>query len=367
MTSTSELYYWDYLRLDQLLDCQHPESARGGEAAHDEMLFIVVHQAYELWFKQVLWELDDAVATMDRDVVPESDIARVVARLRRIVAIQRLLLDQLEVLETMAPLDFLDFRDQLVPASGFQSVQFRIIENRLGLASASRLKIKGSPYTRVLREDHRRLVEEAAQGPTLHDAVERWLARTPFLQVDDFEFWRHYRSAVQEMLDRDRRTVERHPSLDEEGRAAQLAVLDQTREAFEALFDADRWAALRRGGQRRMSREAVLAALLIHLHRDRPIFQVPFQLLSALVDVDEGFTAWRQRHALMVQRMIGSRIGTGGTSGARYLEATARHHRVFVDLFDLPSLLIPRSALPPLPDHVAARMEFTLTDPGGGS
>src|SRR5690606_9494917 len=165
MTSTSELYYWDYLRLDQLLDSQHPESARGGEAAHDEMLFIVVHQAYELWFKQVLWELDDAVATMDRDVVPESDIARVVARLRRIVAIQRLLLDQLEVLETMAPLDFLDFRDQLVPASGFQSVQFRIIENRLGLASASRLKIKGSPYTRVLREDHRRLVEEAAQGP----------------------------------------------------------------------------------------------------------------------------------------------------------------------------------------------------------
>ncbi|HTC81252.1 MAG TPA: tryptophan 2,3-dioxygenase family protein, partial [Acidimicrobiia bacterium] len=124
------VYYWSYLHLDQLLSAQVPLS---DPPAHDEVLFIVVHQAFELWFKQILFELDAVLAVMGQDVVAEKDMGEVVAHLMRITRIQRLLTDQIEVLETMTPLDFLEFRDVLIPASGFQSVQFRLIENKLGL------------------------------------------------------------------------------------------------------------------------------------------------------------------------------------------------------------------------------------------
>jgi len=355
------LYYWDYLRLDQLLSAQEPRSE---PVAHDEVLFIVVHQAFELWFKQILFELDAVLAVMGQDVVAEKDMGEVVARLRRVITIQRLLVDQIDVLETMTPLDFLQFRDALIPASGFQSVQFRLIENKLGLDPRHRLKIKGLSYTSVLSAEHVARLEASEAEPSLHDHVERWLERNPFLSFGGFDFWRAYRESVGEMLARDRAVIEALPTLDEAGRAAQLRQFEATVAGFEAAFDAERWAELVRGGSRRLSHRAFLAALLINLYRDEPIFQLPFRFLTALVDIDEGFTNWRHRHALLAHRMIGGRIGTGGTSGHEYLEAAARHHRVFTDLFDLPTFFIPRSALPPLPPEVAEHMGFRYGSPG---
>ncbi|HVW32569.1 MAG TPA: tryptophan 2,3-dioxygenase family protein [Acidimicrobiia bacterium] len=349
------VYYWSYLHLDELLGAQQPLSE---PPAHDELLFIVVHQAFELWFKQILFELDDVLAVMGRDVVAERDMGEVVSRLRRITVIQRLFSDQIDVLETMTPLDFLEFRDVLIPASGFQSVQFRLIENKLGLDREHRLKIKGMPYTSVLSAEHRAALEASEAEPSLSELLERWLRRTPFLSFGGFDFWRAYRQAVGEMLDRDRAVVESHPQLDADAKAAALAEFATTEAGFEAAFDANRWAELVRSGARRLSHRAFLAALLISLYRDEPIFQLPYRFLTTLVDIDEGFTAWRQRHALMVQRMIGGRIGTGGTSGHEYLAAAARRHRVFPDLFDLPTFFIPRSALPPLPAEVAEQMGF---------
>ncbi len=131
----SPLYYGEYLQLDALLSAQRLESARDGPPVHDEMLFVIVHQAYELWFKQVLWELDEVRAIFAHERVDESDMGRVVALLHRIIEIQKVLLQQISVLETMTPLDFLEFRDHLFPASGFQSAQFRMVENKLGCAS----------------------------------------------------------------------------------------------------------------------------------------------------------------------------------------------------------------------------------------
>src|ERR687888_2701431 len=139
-------YYSDYLRLGSLLAQQVRESERIGAPAHDEMLFIIVHQAYELWFKLILHELDRIQEDFGADVVEDDRLGRVVHGLARINEIVELLVDQLDVLETMTPLDFLDFRDLLTPASGFQSVQFRLIENKLGLDPRQRLKIKGSPF-----------------------------------------------------------------------------------------------------------------------------------------------------------------------------------------------------------------------------
>jgi tryptophan 2,3-dioxygenase len=123
-TSSSQVgsYYADYLQLDRLLSAQAPESVRHGKPAHDEMLFIIVHQAYELWFKQILHELDRIQADFGGDVVEDEYLGRIVHGLDRINEIFKLLIQQLEVLETMTPLDFLDFRDFLFPASGFQSV-----------------------------------------------------------------------------------------------------------------------------------------------------------------------------------------------------------------------------------------------------
>jgi tryptophan 2,3-dioxygenase len=357
------VYYAEYLQLDRLLDLQRPLSSLDGRPAHDEMLFIIVHQAYELWFKQILHELDRVMDIMGAEHVAEADVGRAVHALRRITEIQRLLVEQLAVLETMTPLDFLDFRDDLVPASGFQSRQFRLIENRLGLTPRHRLKIKGAAYTDVLDEADAAAVHATQDDPSLLDHLNAWLERTPFVAFGDFDFWQAYRGAVERMLARDRNVVQTHPNIDAEERAVQLARFDDMANTFAALFDRSRWEALQAQGKRRLSHQAILAALLINLYRDEPIFALPFRFLTGLVDIDEGFTTWRQRHAVMVHRMIGGRIGTGGTSGHEYLEAAARRHRTFQDLFDLPTFFIPRSALPQLPAGVREQLDFRYVDP----
>ena len=126
-------YYSSYLRLDQLLSAQQPASDAAGKPAHDEMLFITVHQAYELWFKQILHELKRIEADFSQNPVDDRVLGRIVHGLHRTHEILKLLVHQLDIMETMTPLDFLDFRDLLFPASGFQSAQFREIEIRLGL------------------------------------------------------------------------------------------------------------------------------------------------------------------------------------------------------------------------------------------
>ena len=365
MTADGGLYYWDYLQLERLLDSQHLESGRHGPAAHDEMLFIITHQAYELWFRQILWELDAVNGTMGQPTIAEREMSQVVTRLERITHIQRVLLDQLPVLETMTPLDFLDFREHLVPASGFQSVQFRLIENKLGVDSERRPQIASQPYTAVLSSEHARRIEATAEEPSLLTHVEHWLERTPFVQWGDFDFWSEYRRTVEAMLAREEAIIRRDAQLDDEGRAEQLASHDATVRTFETVFDRDRHEQLRSQGERQLSHEAFVAALLITLYRDEPAFQMPHRLLTALVDIDEGFTAWRQRHALMVHRMIGSKIGTGGTTGHRYLQQALERTRVFRDLYDLATYCIPRTKLPRLPDEVVRQLGFRFRPDAG--
>ena len=117
------LYYGDYLQIPSLLSLQRPQSAKVGEEAHDETLFIVVHQVYELWFKQIIHELKSIQGPFSSQPVSEEALSTMAQRLQRIGKIQNLLNGQLEVMETMSPMDFLEFRDLLMPASGFQSVQ----------------------------------------------------------------------------------------------------------------------------------------------------------------------------------------------------------------------------------------------------
>jgi tryptophan 2,3-dioxygenase len=352
------IYYADYLQLERLLSSQKRKSEEYGHPAHDEMLFIVVHQAYELWFKQILHELDSVIQLFEKDHVDEKNIGVAAARCVRVTEIQKLLIDQLRVLETMTPLDFLEFRDYLVPASGFQSYQFRLIENKLGLKHGQRLEYNQNAYFTRLSPTHQELVTKVDQENSLLHWIEKWLERTPFLEFEKFNFWQSYREAVNKMLNDDRAIIQNNPSLSSEEKTSQIKQLALTEENFDALFDEEKHNALLKTGQRKISHRAMQAALLICLYRDQPILHMPFKLLTTLVDIDELFTAWRYRHALMVHRMIGTKIGTGGSSGHQYLKATADTHKIFTDFFNLSTFLIPRSALPQLPDDVEKKLGF---------
>ena len=217
------LSYGGYLKIPELLNLQ-----QGLSDAHDELLFIAVHQAYELWFKVLLFELETA-----RDAIGSGDLPAALHLLRRVHVIERLLVEQVEVLETMAPPDFLDFRHRLAPASGFQSVQFREIEFLSGLKDERYLKLVEASPAELARLE-RRLAE-----PSLADEISALLRRRGLTPGE----------------------------------------------------------VLRQGGEL-------------------------FDLTEALLDHDEAFAHWRSRHVLMVERQIGSKPGTGGSSGATYLRGT---------------------------------------------
>jgi tryptophan 2,3-dioxygenase len=334
------LYYWDYLRLDEILNSQHPKSAEHGSAVHDEYFFIAVHQTYELWFKQILVELDSILAIMSADPIPASALSVALARLERFNAIQRLLVHQLDVLETMTPLDFLDFRSLLLPASGFQSVQFRLIENKFGLPQSDRLSVEGHHYATTLRDDHVELVEQSEEAPSLFDLVERWLARTPFVRSEGFDFVATYREIVRAKHDATRSALAGDPE--------QLAAFESGIRKFDAIFDRATWDQEVVAGTRRLSFDAFMGALLIFLYRDEPVFQTPNRFLVALLDTDGALTLWRHRHAMMAHRMLGRLTGTAG-SGYDYLNETARRYAPFRDLFDVATYLLPSSSLPQLP------------------
>lgn len=352
------IYYADYLSLDELLATQRLESTKSGDTVHDEMLFIIVHQSYELWFKQIIWELDSILEIFGADTVDELQMGTVVGRLRRIKGIQALLVDMIGVLETMTPLDFLDFRDHLFPASGFQSAQFRVVENKLGVRRSDRLLLAGDEYTARFEAADRERVESVESETSLFDAVEQWLERTPFLDHEDFHFWEAYRDAVHERIRADRSVVENNPNLTEPERATQLREFELVEDQYRALFDSDKHDLERAAGRLRLSQRAFQAAVFITLYRDQPALQEPSHLLELLMDIDEGFTTWRYRHAQMALRMIGRRVGTGGSAGAKYLEKSAERSKVFGDLLNMSTFLVPRVGRPALPEGILESMRF---------
>lgn len=352
------VHYHDYLKLNQLLGAQSLRSEELGAPAHDELLFITVHQTYELWFKQILFEIDSVLKSMRTSPLQERTMGTIALRLERVLAILRLSLGNIEVLETMTPLDFLDFRDMLYPASGFQSFQFRLIETKLGLKENDRLLYNQTPFYTHLPEQQKELVLDAMKNDSLLGLVEKWLERTPFLQANTYDFWKSYQNAVLEMLEADRQVVDENSRLPAEIRERNLKLIALTESTFKSLFDEEAYEKLRQAGEFKLSLKALQAALFIQVYRDEPILQQPFRILSALTDLDEVMTTWRYRHAQMVQRMLGRKIGTGGSSGHDYLRDTADRHRIFSDLTRLATYLIPRSKIPNLPPEIRERMDY---------
>ncbi|MEO8176016.1 MAG: tryptophan 2,3-dioxygenase family protein [Sphingomicrobium sp.] len=251
MTATpAGITYADYLALDQLLNAQRPLSD-----LHDEMLFIVIHQTKELWLKQMLQELDLAITLLDQDQFAAS--YKAMARIGRIQSVMTLSWD---VLSTLTPVDYTAFRDVLGTSSGFQSVQFRELEFRLG--------IKNSRFLEQHEQDsdgHRRL-QAALDAPSLRDASHAALERAGF-----------------DLGDRSEESIG----------AAWL----------EVYRDSDRWFDL-------------------------------YQLAEKLVDIDDALAMWRHKHVLTVERIIGNKMGTGGSAGAAYLRSTL-DKRAFPELWSM--------------------------------
>jgi tryptophan 2,3-dioxygenase len=359
-----KMNYHDYLQIDKLLHCQKLESDAQGTPAHDEMLFIVVHQVYELWFKLILTEIESVLEIFKRDHIDETLMDLVVSRLHRVFEIQKLLINQVGIIETMTPLDFLEFRDILIPASGFQSLQFRVLETRLGLKREQRLKYNQADYDQSLQPEQRSGMRSLENEPSLFDRIEKWLERTPFLKMRGFDFWKIYKKTVEDSMQGDLKIIQDNPALGPEDKKRNQTILEASLTSFRALFDEGEYAKAHARGEWRFSYQAIHAALLIQLYRDQPALQLPFRLITALMDIDEAFTTWRYRHALMAKRMLGSKVGTGGSSGYQYLKDATDKHKVFQDLFQLTTFFVPRSKLPALPTQVERKLGFTYSNSG---
>jgi tryptophan 2,3-dioxygenase len=246
-----ELSYNDYLKVPELLNLQIPQSS---PAHHDEMLFIVIHQAYELWFKLVLHEMGSAIHFMQKDKILLAHHF-----IHRINAIMKLLVQQIHILETMTPVDFLAFRDRLKPASGFQSAQFREIEFVAG--------VKDERYLEFFKErpEYIEILRARLAGPDI---------RTAFYGL-----------------------LEKHGFKLPEGAAA-----------LESRGD--------------MSLSEQVTEALIPLYQEPSQYSQLYILSEALVEFDQQLSLWREHHVRVVERVIGSKIGTGGSSGVEYLRST---------------------------------------------
>ncbi len=382
-----EVHYHDYLRLDQILDSQFPESDKLGTPAHDEMLFIVIHQAYELWFKQLHYEVNSVLGIMSGDSINDNspELQTVVHRINRCNTILRVLVHQVDIMETMTPMDFLDFRDMLRPASGFQSWQFKELEAKLGLKFEHR---HGKEYyTSQLRPGQVEIIKAAEGRMSLLELLNAWLQRMPFFDeaenwkefgvhgVDERQaadansinnagsetnaasvihpFWREYRYQLDHSLSGpEKRNLEYFDSI-----FLGLGLKHESAEITGENSQADQ-PSPHQPRAATLTPAASRAALFIMLYRGYPMLQLPFQLLNGLLEIDEQLSSWRYRHMNMVHRMIGMRVGTGGSTGKDYLKGAADKHYIFREIAQLNSFLIERRKLPALPNAVEARLGF---------
>ncbi|MCT4640788.1 MAG: tryptophan 2,3-dioxygenase [Bacteriovoracaceae bacterium] len=352
------IYYGSYLELDKLLDAQNPMSKKNGKEAHDETLFIIIHQAYELWFKQIIHEIDSIYDIFSNKTIAPEQISLVNHRLARVNEIQRVLNAQMKIIETMTPMDFMDFRDYLIPASGFQSIQFRTIELKLGLREKQRTTMAKKFFNSRLSEEDKEYLKSLENSPTLLELVDKWLSRMPFTETDNFDFWKSYKDAVEKMLTADKDLIKKNTTLNEMQQMIELKNLEATKESFDILFDKEKYNSLLENDDLKLSQKAKLSAIFISLYRHEPVFQLPYRLINHLIEIDELFTQWRYNHAIMVHRMLGTKIGTGGSSGHDYLKKAADNNKIFSDFFDMATFLIPNAYLPKLPENLKVNLGF---------
>ena len=296
--------YSEYLRLEELLKLQ--TGVKGGKRSisNDELHFILVHQNFELWFKLIINELRSTRDILASDYVEETKLPQAVHHMNRVIETFKLMAQQWKVMETLEPQDFLNFRDELGTASGFESFQMREMEALMG-----KKWIDGKPAGK-----------DDSNEKSLYEVTCDWLERTPIqgsnsASPDD-------ENQVNEFIS--------------EYLTAHKKLYPDTHQDAVTFFEEDSSLRRRRAG-----------LVFIESYRELPLLAWPRKLISTLIELEESMILWRSAHARMVERMIGRRIGTGGSSGVDYLDMTTKY-RVFIDLWSVRSVLIKKEALPPL-------------------
>ena len=295
--------YSEYLRLEELLKLQTGVEGETQNISNDELHFILVHQNFELWFKLVINELTCTRNILSSDYVEETKLPQAVHHMERVIETFKLMSQQWRVMETLEPQDFLNFRDELGTASGFESFQMREMESLMGSKW-----IDG------------KLIGKLETSNSLYDVTCDWLERTPIQgsvygstsdekNVDDF---------IADYL------------------LAHKKLYPDTNKDAVNFFEEESSLRRRRAG-----------LVFIESYRELPLLAWPRKLISTLIELEQSMILWRTSHARMVERMIGRRIGTGGSSGVDYLDMTTKY-RVFVDVWAVRSILIKKEALPEL-------------------
>ena len=296
--------YSEYLRLEELLKLQTGIDGDEKKLSNDELHFILVHQNFELWFKLIINELKCTRDILDSNYVEETSLPQAVHHMTRVIETFKLMSQQWKVMETLEPQDFLNFRDELGTASGFESFQMRELESLMG-----KKWIDGKP-----------IGKDESTEKSLYDVTCDWLQRTPIQgsTPDSSNDNEEVNIFIKQYL-------EAHKNL-----------YPDTNQEVMDFFEEDSVLRRRRAG-----------LIFIESYRELPLLSWPRKLISTLIELEESMILWRSSHARMVERIIGRRIGTGGSSGVDYLDMTTKY-RVFIDLWSVRSILIKKEALPTL-------------------
>lgn len=359
--------YWDYIKVEEITALQGGLEPNDAGLVNDEVLFITIHQIDELWFKLALRELVSVRKLFAQERVPEQSLASAVRGLRRMELVFHHVAEHFALMETMTTRDYLSFRDKLSPASGFQSAQLREIEVLMGLRDSERIPLGHERgYMQALRAPdgsessaYRRVEARLRDLPTLRDALDDWLFRTPIQgstpdKPGDVE---QVKAFIERYLESHATEVARmkqfamHDALSPADVERLAARYEKEKEGARAFLEARDVPE-----ESRFTRSRIRAALLfIESYRELPLLAWPREVVDALVALEQGFVIFRQRHARMVERVIGRRTGTGGSAGVDYIDQTALRYRVFNDVWAVRTLLIREQALPPIgnPDAYA--------------
>eukprot|EP00057_Strongylocentrotus_purpuratus_P022887 XP_011677361.1 PREDICTED: tryptophan 2,3-dioxygenase-like [Strongylocentrotus purpuratus] len=347
------LTYENYLNIEKLLSCLQLRCPKFGKYVHDEHLFITMHQAYELWFKQTIHEVDSIREILNERPFDEKKMLMVNNRMDRIILILKLMLDQLTILETMSPLSFFNFRDYLAPASGFQSAQFRVFENKMGIKPDNRIQYMKQDYAAQCNPIKHGDIQKAVEEDTLFQLVERWLEQTRGLEPDGFNFWKRFEGKVGDRL---KDIMTRATVADADHKPGLLQEHEACKAIFDKVLTEAEYQKLLTRKDVSLSHKALQGALMISHYRHEIRFQQSYQFLTKLIDVDALMNKWRYHHVFMVHRMIGAKPGTGGSaSGYHYLRSTiSDKYRIFLDLFNLSNYYLPQEFVPELTDGMKA-------------
>lgn len=342
----SRMTYANYLRVEDLLTLQSGPAGHSPAPCNDEQHFIIVHQTFELWFKQILTELEQIHGILSQEKVSESQLPKLVEHLHRVEVIFKATSHSWSVMQTLTPQGFLGFRDRLGTSSGFESWQMRAMESLLGIRAGRVGGMDPMAHMEKLFKENKLskhawdYLNDIESRPSIHELLVNWLSRTPINgslieSENDSEIVRTFvDDHLNSMQEHGSKVIEHMIAIGHGERKPLAERLDSQVNAAKEFLIQD--------GVVNRSRAGLL---YIETYRELPLLSWPRALIEQIVATEQAMILFRSHHARMVERMIGRRMGTGGSSGVDYLDMTTKY-RIFKDLWEVRTILLKNSVLP---------------------